>query len=91
MGETSIRPDALRAGADGIDRIAQLLAELPWPTIEPTAFAGTRVCVAACSPRAALRVDDVIADMRAWAAAARTTAAEFERAELSNADGLPLP
>jgi hypothetical protein len=91
MGETSIRPDALRAGADGIDRIAQLLAELPWPTIEPTALAGARVRVAACSPRAALGVDDVIADMRAWAAAARTTAAEFERAELSNADGLPLP
>ena len=91
MGETSIRPDALRAGADDIDRIAQLLAELPWPTIEPTALAGTRVSVATCSPRVAMRVDDVIADMRAWSTAARTTAAEFERAERRNADGLPFP
>ena len=89
MVETSVPLGALRAGAERIDRTAQLIAELHWPAIEPTALAGTALSVAVTSARLTARVDDVVADLQAWAAAARTTAAELERADLRAAHRLP--
>lgn len=91
MGETSIALGALRASADQLDRTASQLAELAWPTIEPTALVGAATSGCATSAGVSARVSDVVADMRAWAQAARSTAAEFERAELRNVSGLPLP
>ena len=91
MGEFSIALGALRASADQLDRTAAQLTELSWPTIEPTALPGAAVYVAATSGHAPARLGRVVAEMNAWAAAARAAAVEFERAELGSADGLPLP
>jgi len=91
MGETSMAPGALRASADQLDRTASQLAELAWPTIEPTALVGADTSRSATSAHASARTSAVVADMRAWAHAARRTAAEFERAELRSVNGLPLP
>ena len=91
MGEFSIALDALLASADQLDRTAAQLAELSWPTIESNALPGAAVYVAATSAHASARLGHVVAEMNAWAAAARAAAVEFERAELRSADGLPLP
>jgi hypothetical protein len=90
MGETSVAPGALRASADQLDLTASQLAELTWPTIEPTALVGSATSGAA-SVGVSARLTDVVVDMRAWAHAARRSATEFERAELRNVSGLPLP
>ena len=89
MGETSVPLGALRVGAEGIDRTAQLIAELDWPAIEPTALAGAALTAVVTSARLTARVDDVVADLRAWAVAAHAAAAELERADLRAAHGLP--
>jgi ABC-type transporter Mla subunit MlaD len=91
MGETSIPLGALRTSADQLDRTARELAELTWPTIDPTALVGAATSGAATSARVAARVADVVADMRAWAHAARRSATEFERAEQRHVSRLPLP
>ncbi|WP_319452109.1 MULTISPECIES: hypothetical protein [unclassified Mycobacterium] len=91
MGETSIALGALRASADRLDRTASQLAELAWPTIDPTALVGAATSGSASSAGVSARVTSVVADMRAWAQAARRSAADFERAELRNVSGLPLP
>jgi len=90
MSEVSVALGALRAAADHLDGTADRLSEISWPTIEPAALAGAAVSVVATSARAAAYTGDVIAEMRGWAVAARSIAAEFERAELRNAHGLPV-
>ena len=89
MGETSVPLGALRVGAERIDRTAQLIDELDWPAIEPTALAGAALTAAVSSARLTAFVDDVVDDMRAWAVAARTAASELERADLRSAHRLP--
>ena len=83
MSEVSVALGALRAAADHLDGAADRLSEISWPTIEPAALAGAAVSVAATSARASAHMSDVIAEMRDWAVAARSVAAEFERAELA--------
>jgi hypothetical protein len=90
MGEFSVALDALRASADRVERCAQLIADIDWPAIEPTALVGATITRAARSDRLSAQLTDAVADVRTWAETARIAATSFEQAERRSVNAQPL-
>ena len=62
------------------------IAEMHWPTLDADELRGSAVGGIAAPVLIAARLNDVIANMRGWAIAARMSADAFERADLRSAD-----
>jgi len=88
-GNTEVDLDALRAVADRVTDAADAIAEIHWPTLPAEALTGSTVGNVPAPVLIAAKLNDVIANMRGWAVAARMAADAFERADSRSADRFP--
>lgn len=90
MGEiTEVDPGGLRATADRVMHAADSIAGISWPALNPDELPGSSMARSAPSDLVAARLAEVVADMRGWAQAARSSADAFERADGEAARRLP--
>ncbi len=85
-GNTHVDLTQLRAVADRVMDATTDISEISWPTLDPDELRGSAVGGIAAQVLIAARLNDVIANMRGWATAARMSATAFERAEIRNGD-----
>lgn len=71
----------LRTVAARVNDAAGRIDEMPWPSLEPDALAGSEVAAATEPGPLPPRLAAAVAAMRGWAAAARAAASAFEDAE----------
>lgn len=88
-GSTEVDLAALRAVADHVTEAAEAIAEIGWPTMPADKLTGSAVGSVPAPDLIAAKLDDVIANMRGWAVAARMAADAFERADSRSADRFP--
>jgi hypothetical protein len=81
----------LRGVADRVMAAVDQIAEIHWPSLHFDDLRGSSVGGIAAPVLIAARLNDVIANMRGWAIAARLSADAFERAESRNAGRLDGP
>ena len=87
MGEiASVDVDRLRRLADAISTAAAEIADARWPELEPDGLRGSVVGESVRRGPVGEHVRDVAEGLREWAAAARTAAAAFERADAVNGE-----
>jgi hypothetical protein len=75
----------LRNVANRVERAADAIQKFQFPRLCDADLAGSAVGGVASPALVASRLDDVLASMWAWAAAARITAGAFESAEQDSA------
>ena len=80
-----VDPDGLRAAAARVERSADALSRFRLPEPDSDALRGSAVSATAGPAVLASAIESLIAEMAAWADAARASAAAFERAEQANA------
>jgi hypothetical protein len=90
-GKTEVDLTQLRAVADRVMDAAGAVADMRWPGLDSDELRGSAVGRIAAPDLIAARLDDVVANMRGWALAARMAADAFERADSSNADRFHRP
>ena len=73
--------DRLRAVADRVWDAAGEIGEMRWPGLDPDELRGSAVAGTASPTLVAARLEDVVANMRGWVMAARTSADALERAD----------
>ncbi|MDX1886660.1 hypothetical protein [Mycolicibacterium sp. 120270] len=88
-GNTEVDLDALRSVADHVTEAADAIAEIRWPTLPADQLTGSAVGRVPAPDLIAAKLDDVIANMRGWATAARMAADAFEGADTRSADRFP--
>jgi len=71
----------VRAVADRVRDAAAEIGEMRWPGLDPDELRGSAVGGIASSALVTARLEDMVADMRGWAVAARTSADALERAD----------
>ncbi|SEH76283.1 hypothetical protein SAMN04489835_3794 [Mycolicibacterium rutilum] len=76
----------LRTVAERVTGAAGRIAEMPWPSLDPDALTGAASAEVTETAAVATRLAGVVADMRAWAASARTAADAFDDAEHRTGD-----
>lgn len=79
----------LRGVADRVMAAVDQIAEIHWPSLNFDELRGSSVGGIAAPVLIAARLNDVIANMRGWAVAARMAADAFERADKRGADRFP--
>jgi hypothetical protein len=75
----------LRSVANRVERAADAIRKFQFPRLGEDDLAGSTVGGVASPALVATRLDDVLASMSAWAAAARISASAFESAEQDSA------
>jgi hypothetical protein len=78
--------DHLRAAADRVLAAAGTIDEMRWPTLDADDLRGSAVSAVPAHVLLAARLNDVVANMRGWATAARMSADALEGAERRSAD-----
>ncbi len=84
----TVDPDGLRVAAARADRSAEELRRIRIPELDHTSLPGSAVSRIAAPALIAAQLGSLTADLAAWAAAARTSAAEFDAAEQRNSGRL---
>ena len=87
-GRTEVDLGQLRTVADHVMQAADGIAEMRWPTMDPSELLGSAVGNVAAPDLVAARLTDVVANMRGWALAAHMSADAFERADRRNGERL---
>jgi hypothetical protein len=90
-GNTEIDLRALRAVADRVTEAAESIDEMRWPTMPIDELPGSAAGRVPAPELIAVKLADVIANMRGWAVAARMSADAFERADRRSADRFHRP
>ena len=88
-GNTEVDLSALRSVADHVTEAADAIAEMHWPTMPVNELKGSQTGSVPAPDLIAVKLTDVIANMRGWAVAARMAADAFERADRRSADRFP--
>ena len=89
MGEIiEVDVPQLRTVAERVMTAAERITEMRWPESNPDELPGAAVGDIDASALVAPGLAEVVAHMRGWALAARTSADAFERAERHNSDRL---
>ncbi|HET7666483.1 MAG TPA: hypothetical protein VFK56_10505 [Mycobacterium sp.] len=89
MGEiVEVDLTQLRAVANRVVDTAEQIARIPWPGLDPADLQGSAVGNIDAPTLVAARLSEVVADMRGWAVAARTSADVFERTDRRNGEHL---
>ncbi len=73
--------DRLRAVADRVWDAAGEIGEMRWPGLDPDELRGSAVAGTASQTLVTARLEDVVANIRGWVMAARTSADALERAD----------
>ncbi len=89
MGEiVEVDLTQLRAVANRVVDTAEQIAQMRWPGLDPDDLQGSAVGNIAAPVLVAARFTEVVANMRGWAVAARTSADAFERTDRRNGEHL---
>ena len=89
MGEiTHVDLGRLRDAADVVSSAASEVADMRWPELDSDALPGSAVSAIAAPDPVMNQVRGLVAGLRDWAAAARTSADAFERADVANGERL---
>ena len=93
MAETPLTVDLtrLRAVATRVERAAEEVDRCRFTWLPDTALAGSAVAGVAAPELIAARLDDLVTDLRDWAATARRAAGAFEAAEQNSVARLDRP
>lgn len=78
--------DRLRAVADRVWDAAGEIGEMRWAGLDPDELRGSAVAGIASPTLVAAQLEDVVANMRGWVVAARTSADALERADSEHGD-----
>jgi hypothetical protein len=87
MGEiTAVDLNRLRRVADRVWDAATEIGGMQWPGLGQDALRGSAVADIASPAHVAAQLEDLVADMRGWALAARGSADALERADREHGD-----
>jgi hypothetical protein len=88
MGKLWVDPTDLRTAAQRIRASAGVLSEIDCPRLDPDELPGSAVGGIVAPAMIADGLAGIAAQLHAWAAAAQTSATDFEAAETRSADRL---